>query len=503
MEALDLMAEADKAPFVPPSTSDFTTQARDNTTTVVILGAGVAGLAAAYELEKAGYACEILEARDRPGGRNWTVRSGTADTDLDGVTQTARFGDGVYFNAGPARIPQHHTTLDYCRELGVEVEAFANVNADAYYFAENGPAAVAGRPVRHRAARGDLYGYMSELLAKALDQGALDAEMSAADGEAMIEFLRGFGALGPSDPYIGSPRRGYAVPPGAGMDAGEPSEPYDLTDLLAAGFGRNFPFELEWEQAMMMFQPVGGMDRIPQALAAALQGPIRYGAEVLGITGTETSVQVVFADASGEEAMVEADYCICTIPPNILARIPNSFSSEVNADLAGLFTLPTAKIGLEYRRRFWEIDERIFGGITTTDLDIGTIWYPSSGYLGERGLVVGAYNFADGADAYGALTPGQREARAVEHGVKVHGAPYRDDLVSSFSAIWSKVRFSEGGWVLWSDRSDTGAYGRLLQPQGRVYFAGDHLSQVTSWQHGAFESARKTVADVHARVLES
>ena len=91
-------------------------------TTVLVLGTGIAGLGTAYELEKAGYLCEVLEARERPGGRCWTVRGGTREIDLDGAFQTAQFADGHYMNAGPARIPQHHTTLDYCRELGVAIE---------------------------------------------------------------------------------------------------------------------------------------------------------------------------------------------------------------------------------------------------------------------------------------------------------------------------------------------------------------------------------------------
>jgi monoamine oxidase len=62
------------------------------------------------------------------------VRGGTTETSLDGETQTARFADGQYMNAGPARIPQHHTTMQYCRELGVELEVFANQNAQAYYY---------------------------------------------------------------------------------------------------------------------------------------------------------------------------------------------------------------------------------------------------------------------------------------------------------------------------------------------------------------------------------
>src|SRR6187431_1977705 len=144
MEAIRLVAPASEhtQAFRPPRQSDFTLQGRANGTRVLILGAGIAGLATAYELEKAGYACEILEARERPGGRNWTVRGGTTETEIDGTAQTATFGEGQYFNAGPARIPQHHTTLDYCRELGVPMEIFANVNADAWYFNEAGEGAI-------------------------------------------------------------------------------------------------------------------------------------------------------------------------------------------------------------------------------------------------------------------------------------------------------------------------------------------------------------------------
>lgn len=292
------------------------------------------------------------------------------------------------------------------------------------------------------------------------------------------------------------------TPPGAGTQAGTPTEPVGLSDLLASGFGYYFPAELAWDQAMMMFQPVDGMDRLPHALAAALRGRIRYGAEVRGITSTADGVEVVFDDGTGNGTRIEADYCVCTIPPHLLARIPNTFAPEINSGLSTAQIVPTAKIGLHYRRRFWELDDGIFGGITTTDLDIGTIWYPSSGYLGEHGVLVGAYNFFDAADTYAALDPAQRQARAVEHGVKIHGEPYADDLESSFSVVWSRTPFSEGGWVEWPDRT-SGAYVAVLEPQGRVYFAGDHLSYTTSWQHGAFESARRTVTELHRRVLAS
>jgi monoamine oxidase len=463
-------------------------------------------LTTAYELEKAGYRCEILEARARPGGRNWTVRRGTIDTDLDLVTQTAQFGDELYMNAGPARIPQHHVTLDYCRELGVPVEPFVNANAQSYYFnTRDGGAggALAGRPIRHRAAQADLVGYLSELLARAIDQGALSQQLSADDAEALVELLRALGPLGPDDRYVGSDRRGYADPPGAGTQAGSLDGPYPLSDLLAGQFGYYFPFERSWDQAMMMFQPVGGMDRIPYALADRVRGRIKYETEVLRISLDQGGVRVAIRDRTGSESEVAADYAVCTIPPTILGRIDSNLPDEIKADLASLVTLPTGKVGLQFRRRFWEEDEQIFGGITHTNTPTGTIWYPSSGYLTRRGIVIGAYNFADAAVAFDALAPTDRIRQALETGRAVHGDAYSREFETGFSAQWSRIRHSEGGWVTWGDRSGAAGvtYRRLLEPQGRLYFAGDHLSHVTSWQHGAFESARLVVMQLHQRVL--
>jgi monoamine oxidase len=511
MEVLDLVAPAAeyRVAFDPPRQSDFALRGRANDTTVLVLGAGIAGLTAAYELEKAGYRCEIVEARDRPGGRTWTVRGGTRETDLDGVTQTARFADGLYMNAGPARIPQHHTTLDYCRELGVPIEPFVNANADGYYYnvAERGAAGpLAGRAVRHRTAKADTFGYVSELLAKAVNQGALSDELTDDDGEALVEFLRAFGALGPDDRYVGSERRGYDDPPGAGTRPGTTRGPHRLSDLLAARFGYYFPFELGWDQAMMMFEPLGGMDRIPYALAAHIRARVRYGTEVRSITLADDAVRVVVTDDGGATGTeISADYCICTIPPMVLAKIPNNLPAQTQADVASLQPMPTGKMGLQFRRRFWEEDEGIFGGITDTNTEIGTIWYPSAGYLTKRGVLIGLYNYLGDAEAFDALSPAQREQRALQVGRAVHGDAYVNEFESSFSAQWRRTRYSEGGWVMWPDRSGPagGAYRRLQEPQGRLYFAGDHMSYVTSWQHGAFESARLVVMLLHQRVLSA
>src|SRR5262245_55346828 len=95
--------------------------------TVVILGAGIAGMVAAYELRKAGFQCTLLEARERPGGRNWTIRNGSKIEFTDGSVQRCDWKDGLYMNAGPARIPSiHRTMLGYCEELGILLEVEIN-----------------------------------------------------------------------------------------------------------------------------------------------------------------------------------------------------------------------------------------------------------------------------------------------------------------------------------------------------------------------------------------
>src|SRR3984957_17792426 len=99
---------------------------------VVILGGGIAGLVSAYELRALGYECVVLEARSRPGGRNWTVRGGDKVTFLDGTTQTCSWDEGNYQNFGPARLPSvHHTILGYCRKLRVELQVEVNMTRSA------------------------------------------------------------------------------------------------------------------------------------------------------------------------------------------------------------------------------------------------------------------------------------------------------------------------------------------------------------------------------------
>ena len=155
---------------------------------VLILGAGLAGMTAALELRKAGYKVQILEFNQRAGGRNWTLRGGDTFIELGGLKQTCEFETGLYLNPGPWRIPYHHRALlDYCRRLGVSLEPFIQLNHNAYL---HGSRAFGGAPQRIRAIKADFQGQVSELLAKVTQQGKLDEAVSREDQEMLLQALR-------------------------------------------------------------------------------------------------------------------------------------------------------------------------------------------------------------------------------------------------------------------------------------------------------------------------
>src|SRR5271170_5162724 len=128
-------------------------------TKVIILGAGIAGLVAAYEMRRAGFDCTVIEARERPGGRNWTLRRGSKLVLDDGTSQECAFDEGNYFNCGPARLPSiHRTMLGYCNDLGVELEVEVNSSRRTLLQNDN---FFGGKPIRQGQAINDTRGYVS------------------------------------------------------------------------------------------------------------------------------------------------------------------------------------------------------------------------------------------------------------------------------------------------------------------------------------------------------
>jgi monoamine oxidase len=476
---------------------------------VLILGAGLAGMTAALELRAAGYKVQVLEFNSRPGGRNWTLRGGDSFVELGGFKQTCEFEQGLYINPGPWRIPYHHRALlDYCKRLGVALESFVQLNHNAYL---HSPQAFGGRPQRIRDIKTDFQGHAAELLAKVTQQGKLDEAVSKEDKEILLQALRSWGALDRDYAYkanlISANYRGFAKSPGGGLGAAPvASEPVGLSEILQSRLWRYLQSFALYEFQTTMFQPVGGMDMIGKAFAKAVGECIEYNAKVIRIEQDDHGVAVTY-EASGNSAtprQAKADWCICTIPLSVLSQIPIDVGSPMKAAIDAVPYAAAVKIGLQFRRRFWEEDEAIYGGISYTDLPIRQISYPSSGYnRGGRGVLLGAYLY-EGANAFEftSMPPADRIARAVEFGSALH-PQYRAEFENGIAVAWHRVPFTLGCAGAWTEEARQQHYDALCAIDGRIVLAGEHASYIPAWQEGAILSSLDAIKRLHERVVKT
>jgi monoamine oxidase len=466
---------------------------------VAILGAGIAGMTAAYRLAQAGYKCRVLEARPRPGGRVWTIRGGDRIVETDSVQQVDWERDRrLYFNAGAARIASHHQgILDYCREFGIALEVLVNDNRAAFLQFDT---QFDGKPQRIRRVQADLHGAIAALAAK-----------TASDEPALQTLLRVFGDLRSDLSYAGSPRAGFTSEddmPGAGTQRGRLQPPLPLAEIAGPAARRlalALCFAELWNQAPTMLQPVGGMDAIAWAFARALGDTIQFNEEVIQLERADDGARVISLNRStGRQSALEADFVICTIPLSVLKSIPADFSQPVKDAVAraaqGYF--PAVKVAFEAPRRWWETGQQIYGGISWTDRAITQIWYPSHGFHARKGVLVGAYIWdSEPAQHFTLMTPGDRKAAALSDGEALH--PGYAKLVGAAAAVaWAKIPYSLGAWIEWDSvpGGRQAAYPVLLAGDGPFYFAGEHMSYVTGWQEGAVQSAHYAVTQIGERV---
>lgn len=508
---------------------------------VVILGAGIGGLTAAYELSRAGYRCQILEITDRAGGRNRSARRGTVLTEKRGnvttLQQVCNFDEGLYLNLGPGRLPYHHRrVLHYCQELGVALEVYVMETMANLFQSDQ---AFGGKAQVRRRIANDTQGYISEMLAKAVNQNALNAELDEDDRNNLLCLLKSFGDLGENDActkcgktkckncnascqncvscgkecvtcfnYTGSTRDGCEI---TVYQPCEPGAKLALKELLSSDFWRyKFfqSFEYEWQPTL--FQPVGGMDKIVDGFVGKVGSLIRYLTEVLNIETRADGVTIATKDSkTGALGSVNADYCLSNIPLPILSKIKNNFTKDFN-DAVGLCEYdPTCKLGWQANQRFWENDRnQIYGGISYTDDPITQMWYPSYDYFTKNGTLTGVYNYDQDAINFGNMNQEQRIATARKGAVKFHPEFADTRLVPSDKAVsiaWQNIPNEGGGWANWNPASGdhTKAYARLLAPDRRFHVVGDQVSQLPGWQEGAMMSAQHVVEQIAGRRLKS
>src|SRR6202789_3494775 len=296
-QAMSSLGFAAESPYQGP----IDLQGAPKGASVLILGAGIAGLVAAYELRNAGYRVQVLEYNARAGGRNWTLRGGDRYTELGGATQECRFDPGLYINPGPWRLPYHHRgMLSYCKLLGVPPEPFVQFNYNALL---HHPRAFGGKPQRFRTIKADYHGHVAELLAKTVQSKNLDAAVTVEDQERLLASLRGWGALDENYRYAAGPsssdRRGFEKDPGGGL-GGSPvfSEPLQLREVLGSGLWQALTLCDVYDMQQSIFQPVGGMGMVGQAFGRELAPLIRYNAKVIDIQQDEHGVSATFEDTA-------------------------------------------------------------------------------------------------------------------------------------------------------------------------------------------------------------
>lgn len=442
---------------------------------VVIVGAGIAGLAAGYELLQAGHDVQILEAQHRVGGRIYTLRD--------------PFAQGLYGEAGAMRIPRAHSlTMAYIEKFGLQIADFMMGNPQAYVHVggiKRRMAEVQAKPElmgfetsakeKGRLA-GDIWDEAIRPLAKKVENDGWDEVTAEYDQYSVREFLE---LKGWSEGMI---------------------EMFGLLNNQESVMNSSF-LELFREDGgnyyTNMCQIVGGMDNLSHAFLPALGSRIRYGAKMIAIDQTHDEAVIHYQTRAGRfEA--RGDYAIITVPFPVLRHVEvlKPFSRVKQRAIRQLHYDASAKIFFQTRRRFWETDEGIYGGGTVTDLAIRNLYYTNYGKDTGRGILLASYTWSEDAQRWGSLAPHERIEQALENVAVIH-PQIKDEFEAGASHMWHDDPFAGGAFALFDPGQQILLHQEIVKPEGRIHFAGEHASLYHAWIQGAFESGLRAATAIH------
>ena len=444
---------------------------------VLVLGAGVAGLSAAYELQKAGYEVTLLEGRERIGGRVWSVREG--------------FEDGMFAEIGAVRIAStHQRVLAYAEELGLELDEFPS--GDPLYFfggqrfmkREGEAWPITGLADNEQTAGlGDLWGmYVQSRFAEFgdLSQGEFSADMVAQyDGVTWAEYLRQQGA---SEAFIPL----YAADNGTEVHA-----------IGALAWMMAEVIDQAWDQTYHIH---GGNDMLPKRLADEVgQGNILLAHKVVRIEHTDDGVTAVATDAEGQELRFDADFLVCTLPFPLLreVEIKPAFPQDKMDTIDGLQLMNAGRGYVQTKTRFWQ--EEGIGGLklAVTDTPVERLWDLSEVQApgSERGIFV-SYTMHENADAYCGQSQDQREAYTLDH-IEKFFPQIKAEKLAFYHYCWRDDPWARGAWTDYLP-GQWWMFAVARRPEGRVFFAGEHTSAWAGWMEGAVDSGQRVAGEIMA-----
>ncbi len=445
---------------------------------VLIAGAGMAGLVAAEALQRAGHQVEILEARERVGGRIETLRE--------------PFMPGLSAEAGAMRIPRAHgLTRAYVERLGLPTVPFTTRNPAGYCYLhgqrrrlaelESDCARLGFELAAHEAGRTvwDLWqAALAPFTARLQAEGgeAWEAIAAECDEFSTREFLERCRWSDAAIDLFGLLEHQEAL-----MNA-------SFLELLREELGQYY--------TDMVTLP-GGMDQLPRAFLPELGPRIRFGAKVLAVEQSAREVTLHYRTAWGR-ASATGDYAILTLPYSVLRHVETlpPFSPAKQRAIRQLRYDAAAKIFFQCRHRFWEEQDGITGGGTVTDLPVRAIYYPEHGRETGRGVLLASYTWGEDAPRWGSLSPHDRLIEALDDVAEIH-PQVRDSFEVGASKMWHDDEFAGGAYALFEPGQQTRLHADIVAPEGRVHFAGEHTSLCHAWIQGAIESGLRAALAVH------
>jgi monoamine oxidase len=437
-----------------------------NHRTVTVIGAGLAGLSAAYDLHRAGWRVTVLEARPRLGGRVYSVRS---------------FLHGQVAEGGGEFIEESHTRmLAFAKEFHLplgRVGKWQGQKEDwASFEGRSGAlidASLWGMDLQEEVDR--VWRALAALgkLVPDPHQPQLARDASRLDRQSAMDWLRSLDVHPLAKKYfIQHIRAEYTTEP----------ERFSLLDLA-----RNAAMYYMTEFRGENYRVVGGNDRIPCALADALPD-VRLQAEVTSIQLLADAVAVTYKQGESFQSIHSA-FAILAIPLpaaraiDFHASLPPGHRRLVDEVSYGAVT----KVLIQYRKRFWE--QKGWNGRLVSDAPIVYTWHATSHVESEDGILT-VYTGGDPAARLASLSDEQRTQVAIAEIEKLF--PGCSDLIEHTATVaWPNERFTRGSYMALAPGEVTAHWETLLNPAGRLFLAGEHATPLQGFMEGAVESGQR------------